>query len=135
MHEDNIDRVWMIAGAGVVQLVMGLMGAMNTTLVGRSGSLLVMNPMHGSAHAVAGIIAVVIGFALTGRARATATIAYGVLFLIGFAVNLASPDLWGMMADAPANMGIHVMHITFAGLTLAAGLLARAAPSRVPVLR
>jgi hypothetical protein len=135
MHEDNIDRVWMIAGIGAVQLVMGLIGAMNTALIGRNGSLLVMNRMHGTAHAVAGVIAIAIGFALTGRARATATIAYGVLFLIGFAVNLASPDLWRMMSDAPANMGIHVMHLTFAGLTLAAGLLARAAPARLPVLR
>ena len=135
MREDTNDRVWLIAGVGAVQLVMGLVGAMNTALIGRSGSLLVMNPMHGLAHTAGGLIAIAIGFALTGRARANATIVYGALFLVGFAVNLASPDLFGMMTDAPANAGIHVMHLTFAGLTLAAGLLARAAPSSVPALR
>ena len=103
----QIDRLWMTIG-GLLQLVMGIMGAMNTSLVGAGpNAVLAMNQMHGIAHAGAGVISIVIGLALAGSARANATIAYGVLFLIAFAVNLYSPDLWGMMSDVPANTGIH----------------------------
>lgn len=131
----QIDRVWMTVSTGLLQLVMGILGAMNTNLIGAgSGAVLAMNQMHGLLHAAAAVISILIGFALTGRAKANATLAYGALFLLAFAVNLASPDLFGMMRDAPANGGIHVMHLFFAVGTLAAGFLARTeiAPAHEP---
>ena len=132
----QIDRIWMLVGTGLLQLVMGIMGAMNTALIGTNPlSLLAMNQMHGIAHAIAGVISILIGFALTGRTRANATLVYGVLFLVAFAVNLASPDLFGMMTDVPANTGIHVMHLTFAVGTLLAGLAARVSVAEVTAYR
>ncbi|RLT27139.1 MAG: hypothetical protein DWI48_04425 [Chloroflexi bacterium] len=131
----QIDRVWMLVGTGLLQLVMGILGAMNTSVIGAdSTAVLVMNQMHGMAHAGAAVISLLIGFALVGRVKANITLAYGALFLLAFVVNLASPDLFGMMRDAPANAGIHVMHLFFAVGTLAAGFLARVevAPAREP---
>lgn len=120
----QIARWWMTVG-GVLMIVMGLLAVMDTSVVGSSPhALLAMNAMHGEVHALGGLIAIAIGLGLSGRARANATIAYGLVFLVGFVINVMSPDLWGMMS-VPANAGVHAMHLTVALVCLATGYLAR----------
>jgi hypothetical protein len=121
----NAAKWWMTVG-GVLMVIMGGLGLLATHVVGPApDAILRMNTMHAGAHLLGGLIAIANGLGLTGTARSNATIAYGALFLVAFVVNLASPDLWGMMPDAPANLGIHVMHATVGVLSVVTGILDR----------
>lgn len=125
MRNDELAKYWMVGG-GAGQVLMGLLGSMDTSVVGRSSqALLSMNMMHANVHALGGLVSIAIGLFLAGHSRAVATLAYGSLFVVGLVLNLASPDLWGRM-DVPANGGVHVMHATIALITLTVGYLAYA---------
>lgn len=116
---------WWMAGSGVAMIALAVLARMDTALVGRaSDALLRMNAMHGMAHAVGGVLTLAAAAALRSRGLAMATLAYGVIFAIGFALNLASPDFFGTMPDAPANLGVHVMHATVAAVSLVVGVMA-----------
>lgn len=116
---------WWMAGSGVAMVALAVLARMDTTVVGTApNALLRMNAMHGMAHAVGGLLTLGAAVALRPRGLAIATFGYGVIFAVGFALNLASPDFFGMMPDAPANAGVHVMHATVTVVSLVLGALA-----------
>jgi len=103
-------------------IAMGVLAALDTPLVGRPpDSFMSMNAMHGEIHALGGIFAVLIGLLLQGSVRAYGILAYRSLFVLGFVLNVISPDFFGMMPDAPANAPVHVMHATVALMSLGVG--------------
>ena len=134
MHRGDVAKWWMIL-SGVAVLIMGGLAYVDSNLVGtRPDAVFAMTPMHGAAHAVAGLATIGIGLALSGRARAAATLLTGVAFMVAFALNMASPDFWGRM-DMPVNNAVHIMHFTMGVLSLAAGFVASTeAVHRQPML-
>lgn len=113
--------VWVVGG-GVAMIIMGLLAVRDTSLVGLpEHAFMSMNAMHGVVHALGGVLAILIVLALRGSARAYAIFGYGALFVLGFVLNVASPDFFGTMPDAPANTPVHVMHAAVALVSLAAG--------------
>ena len=112
---------WVVVG-GVVMIVMGLLAVGDTSLVGLpQHAFMSMNPMHGLVHAAGGVLAILIALVLRGRARAYGVLAYGALFVLGFVLNVISPDFFGMMPDAPANAPVHLMHAVVAVVSLGVG--------------
>jgi len=114
-----------MAGSGVAMVALGVLARLDTTLVGAApDAVLRMNAMHGLAHAVGGLLTLGAAAALRPRWLALATTGYGVVFVGAFVSNLVSPDFFGTMPDAPANLGVHVMHASVAAVSLALGALA-----------
>jgi len=106
---------------GIVMVTMGGLAALDTRLVGVSPNAFIsMNATHGGVHAIGGLLALAAWMLLIGRLQAYAILGYGTLFVLGFILNVVSPDFFGMMTDAPANVGVHVMHATVATLSLGA---------------
>lgn len=134
IHRGDIAKWWMIT-SGLAMIIMGGFAYVDSNLVGtRPDAVLAMTPMHGAAHAIAGLVAIGIGFALSGRLRAGATLLYGVAFMVVFALHMASPDLWGRM-DSPVNDAVHIMHFAVGLISLAAGFIASTeAVHRQPML-
>jgi len=124
MSNSALLKWWMVLG-GAIQVLMGVLGVLDTSAVGSSSeAFLTMNMTHAAVHTLGGLLSVGIGLFLTGAPRSTAASLYGALFVVGFVLNVASPDLWGRM-DVPANTAIHIMHATIAVVTLATAYLAR----------
>ncbi|MCC6236743.1 MAG: hypothetical protein IT299_04120 [Dehalococcoidia bacterium] len=116
---------WWMAGSGVAMVALGILARLDTTVAGTApDALLRMNAMHGTVHALGGVLTIGAAAALNPRWLAVATFGYGAIFVFAFASNLASPDFFGMMPEAPANLGVHVMHATVAIASLALGALA-----------
>ena len=134
MHRGDIAKWWMIT-SGLAMIIMGGFAYVDSNLVGtRADAVLVMTPMHGAVHALAGLLAVGIGLALSGRLRAGATLLYGIGFMVAFALNMASPDFWGRM-EMPVNNAVHIMHFAVGVISLAAGFVASTeAVHRQPML-
>ena len=116
-------RLWLLVG-GLAMIAMGVLAVLDTPLVGMpQHAFMSMNAMHGEVHALGGVLAILVATFLRGSARAYAIFGYGALFVLGFVLNVMSPDFFGMMPDAPANMPVHVMHATVALLSLWAGYM------------
>ena len=113
--------LWLLGG-GAAMVAMGVLAAVDSQLVGLPAhAFMSINAMHGQVHAVGGVIAILICFLLDGIARANAILGYGALFVLGFVLNVLSPDFFRMMPEAPANAPVHVMHATVALLSLGVG--------------
>lgn len=124
MSERSAVGVWVLVG-GVLMIIMGLAAVVNTPLVGLPPhAVMSMNAMHGEVHATGGLMAVLGALILHGRARAYGILGYAALFVVGFVLNVSSPDFFGMMPDAPANLPVHVMHAVVALVSLGAGYVA-----------
>jgi hypothetical protein len=136
MTRSDIAKWWMtligllMAGIGVLAMIDTRLIVMDRPLVGRqSDAILAIGDTHGAFLVGAGLLAVLIGLALWGRGRAAATLGYGVLSLVGFALVVASPDLWGRLA-VPANNGTQILYLAIGVISVAAGALASSVTSR-----
>jgi hypothetical protein len=115
--------------AGIVLIAAGLLGFLNTSLVGSaSGALIATDNVHNIVHLLTGLIALYIAFGLKGETQATAVLGFGVLYVIIFAAVLVSPTLFGIFSVA-ANAPIHVIHAAVAVVSLAVGYMARSSTS------
>lgn len=124
MHGSDVAKWWMVVGGGLM-VAMGVLAMLDSNLVGtRPDALLTMTSMHGVVHLIGDLLSIGVGLVLTGRARANATLLYGALYLVGFALTMMSPDLWGHMS-VPANNAVHAMHFAIGLASLAAGYVAR----------
>ena len=111
--------------AGIVLVAAGLLGFLNTSIVGSSsGALIATDSIHNIVHLLTGLVALYIAFGLTGPQQATAVLGFGVLYAIIFVAVLLSPTLFGIFSVA-ANAPIHVIHAVVAVVSLAVGYMAR----------
>jgi hypothetical protein len=123
---------WWMAGSGIAMLAMGVLANVDTSVVGSASDALIrMNAMHGDVHALGGALTLLAAATLSGRRLGAAALAYGALFAFGFVSNLASPDFFGTMPDAPANLGVHLMHATMTAGSLWAAYVTLRPTSRL----
>ena len=111
--------------AGIVLTAAGLLGFLNTSIIGSADNALVRtDTIHNVVHLLTGLIALYIAFGLKGEQQATAVLGFGVLYVIIFVAVLASPTLFGIFS-VPSNAAVHVIHATVALVSLAVGYMAR----------
>jgi hypothetical protein len=128
MRNSNAVMGWSTL-AGLVLLVAGGLGFLNTSIVGSAdNALLRTDNVHNIVHIVTGLLALFIAFGLRGEQQVTALIGFGVLYVIIFIAVLASPTLFGIFS-VPANAPIHVVHAAVAVVSLGVGLMARGGSS------
>lgn len=124
MNNNSLAMGW-AALAGVVLLLTGALGFLNTSLVGTSdGALLRTDTVHNIVHLLTGLLALGIAFGLKGTQLVNGVIGFGVLYVIIFVAVLLSPTLFGLFS-VPANGPIHVVHAAVAIVSLGVGLMAR----------
>ena len=124
MATTNPAKAWS-ALVGVVLVAAGLVGFLNTPLVGSSsGALVATDNVHNIVHLLTGAIALFIAFGLKGETQANAVLGFGLLYTVIFVAVLASPTLFGIFS-VPANAAVHVIHIAVAAVSVAIGWMAR----------
>jgi hypothetical protein len=115
----------------VVLLAAGLLGFLNTSIIGSAPDALVRTDnVHNIVHIVTGLIALYIAFGLKGEQQANGVLGFGVLYLIIFLAVLVSPNLFGIFS-VPSNAAVHVIHGALAIVSLAVGYMARNQTSAV----
>jgi hypothetical protein len=125
MRNGNLVQGWM-ALAGIVLVAVGLLGFINNPIVGAADNALVRtNAVHNIVHLATGLLALYIAFGLRGENQANGAIGFGVLYVVIFVALIASPELFGLFADAPARANEHVIHAAIAVVSLAVGYMAR----------
>ena len=125
MNNNNSLVMGWAAVAGIVLVLAGLVGFLNTPLAGSGeNALLATDSVHNIVHLLTGLLALGIAFGLKGQQQVNAVIGFGVLYVIIFVAVLASPTLFGIFSVA-ANAPINVIHATVAVVSLGVGLMAR----------
>jgi hypothetical protein len=119
--------------AGVVLVVVGLLGFIDNPLVGDADSLLPTGTVHNVVHVVTGLVALGIAFGMRGRAQAEALIGFGVLYAVILVLVLVSPTLFGLF-DQAANIYLHLIHAALAVVSIVVGYLALT-EAREPAIR
>lgn len=113
--------------AGIVLVAVGLLGFLDTPLVGAAeGALVPTDGLHNVVHLATGVLALWIAFGLSGRTQVDALLGFGVLYVVIFLAVLVSPTLFGLFS-VPANVVIHVIHAALAAVSLAIAWMARSA--------
>jgi hypothetical protein len=120
----NTAKTWS-ALVGIVLIAAGLLGFLNTSVVGSAEDALVRTDnIHNVVHLLTGLIALFIAFGLRGEQQANAVIGFGILYTIMFVAVLVSPTLFGIFS-VPSNAAVHLIHVAVAVVSLAVGFLAR----------
>lgn len=115
--------------AGIVLVGAGLLGFLNTSLVGEADNALVRTgTVHNIIHLLTGLVALHIAFSLTGEQQVNAVLGFGILYAIILVVVIASPTLFGLFS-VPANPVGHAIHAAVAVVSLVIGSMARGATS------
>lgn len=123
MRNDSIAQAWM-ALAGIVLVAVGLLGFISNPIVGPTDALIPTGTVHNVVHLVTGLLALYVAFGMRGAAQASATIGFGILYVVIFVAVLVSPTLFGLFSVA-ANVYLHVIHAALAVVSLAVGYMAR----------
>lgn len=124
MSNNSLAMGW-AAVAGLVLLLAGALGFLNTPLAGSGeNALLRTDTVHNIVHLLTGLLALGIAFGLKGQQQVNAVIGFGVLYVIIFVAVLVSPNLFGIFS-VQANAPIHVVHAAVAVVSLGVGLMAR----------
>ena len=130
MTSTNTAMGW-AALAGIVLVAAGLLGFLNTSIVGEADSaLLRTGTVHDLVHLATGLLALFIAFGLTGEQQVNAVLGFGILYTIVFVAGLLSPTLFGLFSVA-ASPAVHVIHGAVAAVGLGVGYRARGASSVV----
>jgi hypothetical protein len=125
MNNTNAAMGWS-ALAGIVLVAAGLLGFLNTGLIGSADNALVRTDnIHNVVHLLTGVIALFIAFGLKGETQANALIGFGLLYTVIFLAVLVSPTLFGIFS-VPSNAAVHVIHFAVAAVSLVVGWMARA---------
>ncbi len=126
MNSNSTAMGW-AALAGIVLVGAGLLGFLNTSLVGEADNTLVRTgTVHNIVHLLTGLVALYIAFVLKGEQQVNAVVGFGILYVITFVAVIASPTLFGLFS-VPANSAVHVIHAAVAVVSLAVGYVARGA--------
>ena len=124
MSNTNTTMGWATL-SGIVLVAAGLLGFLNTSIVGSADNALVRTDnIHNLVHVVTGLVALYIAFGLKGEQQVNAVIGFGILYVIIFVAVLVSPTLFGLFS-VPANAVIHVIHAAVAVVSLGIALMAR----------
>jgi hypothetical protein len=116
---------------GVVLVATGLLGFLNTSIVGATdGALFRTGTVHDLVHLLTGLVALAIAFGLTGRPQVDGVLAFGILYAVVFVAIVASPTLFGLFS-VPASPAVHLLHAAVATVSVAVGYRARLQPSIV----
>ena len=128
MNNNNLSQSWATL-AGIVLVAAGLLGFLNTSIIGEADNALVRTgTVHNIVHLITGLVALYIAFGLKGQQQATAVLGFGVLYVIIFVAVVASPTLFGLFSVA-SNASVHVIHAAVALVSLAVGYMARGTAS------
>lgn len=123
-NNNNLAMGW-AALAGIVLILAGALGFLNTSLAGTGESaLLRTDTVHNLVHLLTGLLALTIAFGLKGQQLVNGVIGFGVLYVIIFVAVLVSPNLFGLFSVS-ANAPIHVVHAAVAVVSLGVGFMAR----------
>jgi hypothetical protein len=116
---------------GMVLILLGVLGAMGSPLVGRPGTtgIFVTGFGHDLVHLVTGALFIHVGLALDRRQRAWGLVGLGVFFLVSGLLSLVSPDLLGLY-DAPTSGFDQLAHLLLGAAALAIGWLGRGVERR-----
>lgn len=124
MRSGGLVQQWM-ALAGIVLVVVGLLGFIDNPIVGQQeGALIPTDTLHNVIHLATGLLALYIAFGLSGENQVNGTLGFGVLYAVIFVAVLISPTLFGLF-QVPANATLHVIHAALAVISLAVGYMAR----------
>jgi hypothetical protein len=124
MNNTNTVQGWATL-AGIVLIAAGLLGFLNTQIIGSAENALVRTDnVHNIVHIVTGLIALYIAFGLRGEQQVNGLIGFGILYAIIFIAVLVSPNLFGIFS-VPSNAAVHVIHAALAVVSLAIGYMAR----------
>jgi hypothetical protein len=132
MDNERIGRWWIIiAGASLV--VAGLLGFVGGNPIASSdpNALFRVNALHNIIHLATGALALWLGFGTRGYRLSTGLIAYGALYAVVAVVLTVDPALFGLFADAPANLLDQVLHVGLAIVSLGLGWMLRSASAAV----
>jgi hypothetical protein len=111
--------------AGIVLVAIGLLGFLNTSIVGATdGALFRTGTVHDIVHLLTGLAALAIAFGLTGTRQVEGVVGFGILYAILCVAVVASPTLFGLFS-VPASPAVHLLHAAVAGGSLAIGYRAR----------
>lgn len=120
---DSLAKGW-ISLAGVILVLVGLLGFISNPLVGNADALIPTGALHNIVHLGTGLLALYIGFVLKGETQINGVIGFGILYVVIFVAVLISPTLFGLF-DRAANIYLHVIHAGLAVVSLAIGYMAR----------
>lgn len=123
MRSDVLAKSW-ITLAGVILILVGLLGFVSNPLVGNGDALIPTGTVHNLVHLVTGLLALYIAFMLKGEQQINAVIGFGILYAVIFVVVVLSPTLFGLF-NYSANIYLHVIHLGLAVVSLALGYMAR----------
>jgi Domain of unknown function (DUF4383) len=130
MRTTNLAMGWATL-AGIVLLLAGVLGFLNTPLAGTSETaLLRTDTVHNLVHLITGLLALGIAFGLKGDQQVSGVIGFGILYVVIFVAVLASPNLFGLFSVS-ANSPIHVVHAAVAIVSLGVGFMARGSASEM----
>jgi hypothetical protein len=121
MDNVRLARYWMIL-AGVILVVVGILGFFSNPLVGPTG-LVATDNLHNIVHILTGLLALGLVYGMSENIG-TATIAFGVLYLAVFVLTVISPTLFGLFT-VEVNAIDHVIHIGLAIVSIGLGYMAR----------
>lgn len=117
--------------AGIVLVVVGLLGFIDNPLVGSAdGALVPTDALHNIVHLATGAIALAIAFGTSGKQQVDAVLGFGILYVVIFVAVLVSPTLFGLFS-VPANAVIHVIHAALAVVSIGVAMMARNEAARV----
>ena len=126
MGNYSLAKTW-IAIAGIVLVVVGIVGFIQNPIVGSAdGALLPTDALHNVVHLATGLLALYIAYGMSGANLVNGVIGFGVLYAVIFLAVLLSPTLFGLFS-VPANAVLHVIHAALAVVSLAVGYMARGA--------
>jgi hypothetical protein len=109
--------------AGVVLVLVGLLGFLNTPIVGENG-FFATDALHNIVHTVTGLYGLYVAFGLRGSAQVQGMLIFAILYLVILVVVFLSPTLFGLFS-VPANAPLHVVHAALAVAGFATYFLGR----------
>ena len=121
MDNARLARLWLQL-AGVILIVVGVLGFFPNPLVGPDG-LVATDNVHNIVHALTGVLALGLAYGMRSDIG-TAAILFGALYAVVFIATVISPTLFGLFS-VQVNTVDHIIHIGLAVVSLALGYLAR----------
>jgi hypothetical protein len=135
MNDNNMAKTFATI-LGVVLIVVGLIGFIPNPIAYAENAIFPVNAIHNIVHLLTGAAALGIAFGISGREQqGNALIAFGVVYALVLVLTLVDPELFGLFADAPANVADHALHAVLAIASIAVGYMARSERSTVAAAR
>lgn len=106
--------------AGIVFLLVAILGFMDTGLVGMNG-LFVTNGLHNVVHLIFGVVLVFVALAAPAKAAGALKIS-GIIYLILAVLGFLTVHGTGMLLGVEMNTADHVLHLVLGVVLILAGM-------------